>query len=61
MRETKNQLLSRKNAQLWTTQVRIGDIRASLVPLSRMSNATAEVKKIIDLCDIAINQIDVFV
>lgn len=61
MRETKQQLLSRKNAELWTIQARLRGIRTSLVPLSHMSNASSAVKEIIDLCDIATNQIDGFV
>lgn len=60
MSETKKQLLSRKNAQLWTTQARIKSIKVKLDPLSRMSNATQAVKEIMELCDIAMSQIDRF-
>ena len=58
MRETKAQLLTRKNSELWCIQARIRGIRADLIPLSKMSNASTATKEIIDLCDIAINQID---
>lgn len=60
MSETKQQLLTRKNSELWCIQARLRGIKSELAPLSRMSNATQAIKETIDLCNIAIKQIDNF-
>jgi len=60
MRETKKQILSRKNAELRVAQARLRGIGIKLYPLARASNCTIAIKETLLLVNTAINQIDQF-
>jgi len=55
-RETKAQLLSRKNAEIAVLQARLRGIQSRLEPLSRQSNCTIAIKEILRSVLFTINQ-----
>lgn len=54
MRETKKQILSRKNAEIACLQDRIKGIKSELTPLTNI------VGEVIELCTLAIHQAETF-
>lgn len=56
MRETKAAMLARKNAELRTIQARLRGLRRFLEPLSKSSNCTIEIRKILLLLDFTNDQ-----
>ena len=56
MKETKAEMLSRKNAEIAVLQARIRGIKTRLEPLSRQSNCTIAIKEIMAEADLAIDQ-----